>query len=97
MATTTAEDLADDDHTQEAEATLAVDAAAAAVPIPGGGYCFCDRGCDNSFTDNNSHGGCCADYEWRCEGGQRDQLCMDARTQAQALQLFVAHHVLRAT
>ena len=65
------------------------------LPIPGGGYCFCDAGCENSFTDNNSHGGCCADYKWRCTvGGQRDPLCMDARTQAQALNAFVAHHVV---
>jgi hypothetical protein len=27
-------------------------------------------------------------------GGQRDPLCMDARTQAQALNAFVAHHVV---
>ena len=65
------------------------------LPIPGGGYCFCDAGCENSFTDNNSHGGCCADYKWRCTvGGQRDPLCMDARTQAQALNAFVAHYVV---
>lgn len=71
-------------------------AQAAAVPIPGGGYCYCDEGCVNKFTDNNSEGSCCADYQWRCAGGERDQLCMDARTQAQALHLFVAHSALLA-
>ena len=67
---------------------------AAAVPLPGGGYCFCDAGCDDDYTDNNSHGSCCADHAWRCLGGDRDPLCLDARTQAQALNLFVAHAVI---
>ena len=57
---------------------------------------FCDEACENDFTDNNSHGGCCADYKWQCEGGERDPLCMDARTQAQAINVFVAHHVIEA-
>ena len=65
-----------------------------AVPIPGGGYCFCDTGCKNSYTDNNSQGGCCADFLWRCRAGERDTPCMDARTQAQALSLFAAHYVV---
>ena len=66
------------------------------TPIPGGGYCFCDAACDDDFTDNNSHGGCCADHGWRCtKGGERDPLCMDARTQAQALNAFVAHEVVQ--
>ena len=69
----------------------------AAIPIPGGGYCYCDAGCVNKFTDNNSEGSCCADYEWRCAGGERDPLCMDARTQAQALHLFAAHALLEST
>ena len=68
--------------------------AAAAIAIPGGGYCFCDDECHNKYTDNNSEGSCCADYAWRCAGGERDPLCMDARTQSQALNLFVAHHAL---
>ena len=63
-------------------------------PIRGGGYCFCDSGCTNLFTDNNSYGGCCADYLWRCEGGPRDQTCFDARTQTQAVSVFVAHHAV---
>ena len=63
-------------------------------PIRGGGYCFCDSGCTNTFTDNNSYGGCCADYLWRCEGGPRDQTCFDARTQTQAVSVFVAHHAV---
>ena len=66
-----------------------------AVPIPGGGYCWCEEGCDNTFTDNNSLGSCCADFTWRCEQGAADPLCLDARTQTQALHLFVAHHVLQ--
>ena len=71
--------------------------AAAAQPIPGGGYCYCDPACDNDYTDNNSHGGCCADHAWRCsKDGERDPLCMDARTQAQAVNAFVAHHVVAA-
>lgn len=65
------------------------------LPIPGGGYCYCDEQCDNDFTDNNSHGGCCADYQWKCAaGGERDPLCRDARTQAQAVNAFVAHYVI---
>ena len=74
-------------------AAAAVDAAA--IAIPGGGYCYCDAGCINKYTDNNSEGSCCADHSWRCDGGERDPLCMDARTQAQALHLFVAHHALQ--
>ena len=65
-----------------------------ALPIRGGGYCYCDSGCSNYFTDNNSYGGCCADYTWRCGGGEQDQLCLDARTQTQAVSLFTAHHVM---
>ena len=75
----------------------AYELAAAAQPIPGGGYCYCDPACDNDYTDNNSHGGCCADHAWRCsKDGERDPLCMDARTQAQAVNAFVAHHVVAA-
>ena len=62
------------------------------MPVRGGGYCGCHEGCENKFTDNNSRGGCCADHSWRCEGGERDPPCMDTRTQAQALGVFVAHH-----
>ena len=63
-------------------------------PIRGGGYCFCNSGCTNMFTDNNSYGGCCADYMWRCESGPHDQVCFDARTQTQAVSAFVAHHAV---
>eukprot|EP00118_Oscarella_pearsei_P006320 m.28584 g.28584 ORF g.28584 m.28584 type:complete len:829 (+) comp30869_c0_seq1:20-2506(+) len=66
-------------------------------PIKGGGYCYCDSGCQNVFTDNNSYGGCCGDYIWHCGGGKQDQLCLDARTQTQAVSLFVAHHALNKT
>ena len=65
--------------------------------IKGGGYCYCDSGCADSFTDNNSYGGCCADYTYVCAGGTKDQVCMDARTQGQALNLFVAHHIISNT
>ena len=67
---------------------------AVAHPIPGGGYCFCDSGCANDFTDNNSYGGCCADYTWKCASGMQDEMCLDARTQTQAISVFVAHHVV---
>ena len=65
-----------------------------AVPIRGGGYCYCHSGCLNYFTDNNSKGGCCADMPLHCMSAPRDPVCHDSRTAAQALQLFVAHHVL---
>ena len=71
--------------------------ASAAIAIPGGGYCFCDVGCRNKYTDNNSEGSCCADFEWRCAGGEQDPLCMDARTQAQALHLFAAHALMEGS
>jgi hypothetical protein len=68
--------------------------AAAAVPLPGGGYCFCDPGCHNEFTDNNSYGSCCADRAWKCAGGEQDVPCLDARSHTQAISLFVAEHVV---
>ena len=64
------------------------------VAIRGGGYCYCDAACVNQFTDNNSEGSCCADQVIECRGGAADPLCMDPRTQAAALHLFVAHHVV---
>ena len=69
---------------------------AAAVPIRGGGYCYCDPSCGNIFTDNNSYGGCCGDYPSVCGGSDRDPVCFDARTQGSALHLFVAHHVIES-
>ena len=67
-----------------------------AVPIGGGGYCYCDVECNAKltfgYTDNNSYGGCCADWAHECSGVGRDADCMDARSQAQAISLFVAHH-----
>ena len=65
-----------------------------AVPIRGGGYCYCHSSCFNYFTDNNSLGSCCADQANLCEQAPRDPVCLDARTSTQALHLFVAHHVL---
>ena len=70
-----------------------------AVPIGGGGYCFCDVTCTANeafrYTDNNSYGGCCADWVQECSGAGRDPDCMDARSQAQAVSLFVAHHTVQ--
>ena len=71
---------------------------AMAVPIGGGGYCYCDAGCGANlkwgYTDNNSYGGCCADWAHECGHMPKDSVCMDARTQAQAVNLFVAHHTV---
>lgn len=67
---------------------------ALAVPIQGGGYCYCDPQCGNIFTDNNSYGGCCADFAFECKKQPLDPVCFDARTQGSALHLFVSHHVV---
>ena len=73
----------------------AVPVQALGLPIRGGGYCYCDSSCEDSiFTDNNSYGGCCADYASQCESASADPVCFDARTQGSALHLFVAHHVI---
>lgn len=65
-----------------------------AVPVWGGGYCRCDSLCDvdqaGDYTDNNSFSGCCADFDYVCRQGPQDPMCLDARTQAQAVQLLVA-------
>ena len=66
-----------------------------AVPIKGGGYCYCHSTCYNVYTDNNSYGSCCGDHDWQCNSALKDPVCFDARTQAQALHLFVAHYVLQ--
>ena len=58
--------------------------------IPGGGYCWCNAGCNGGFTDNNSDGSCCPDYHEQCLGTVIP-MCLDARTQASALGLFVTH------
>eukprot|EP00117_Sycon_ciliatum_P015413 scpid38547/ scgid1535/ Mannan endo-1,6-alpha-mannosidase DCW1; Defective cell wall 1; Endo-alpha-1-&gt len=66
-----------------------------AIPLRGGGYCYCDGTCLNWFTDNNSLGSCCADYFEQCAETVRDPVCLDPRSQTQALQLFVSHHVVQ--
>ena len=53
---------------------------AIAVPLAGGGYCFCDDGCKDEFTDNNSYGGCCGDHAWKCNGGKQDEECVRRAT-----------------
>ena len=61
-----------------------------AQPIPGGGYCWCDAGCNPWFTDNNSDGSCCPDYNTVCLKTELPQ-CLDARSQGSALNLFLGH------
>ena len=58
--------------------------------IPGGGYCWCNAGCNPWYTDNNSDGSCCPDYNQECAKIVIPN-CTDARTQGAALNLFLAH------
>lgn len=53
-----------------------------AHPILGGGYCWCDYGCRGDT--------CCADYIQQCVKVPIP-LCMDARSQGSAYNLFLAH------
>ena len=62
-----------------------------ALAIPGGGYCWCYSGCYGWFTDNNSRGSCCPDYNTQCQSVQFPKMCLDARSQGSALNLFLAH------
>ena len=59
-------------------------------PLYGGGYCWCFDGCNGWFTDNNSDGSCCPDYPPQCMGFPMP-VCLDARSQGSALNLFLAH------
>ena len=59
-------------------------------PLYGGGYCWCFDGCNGWFTDNNSEASCCPDYPPECMGVSMP-LCLDARSQGSALNLFLAH------
>ena len=59
-------------------------------PLYGGGYCWCFDGCNGWFTDNNSDGSCCPDYPPECMEIPMP-LCLDARSQGSALNLFLAH------
>ena len=61
-----------------------------AQAIQGGGYCWCFHGCNPSFTDNNSMGSCCPDYPQKCLKVKMP-ICLDARSQGSALNLFLAH------
>ena len=61
-----------------------------AQPIPGGGYCWCHEACNPHYTDNHSDGSCCPDYHEQCQGRPMPA-CLDGRTQASALGLFLAH------
>ena len=58
--------------------------------LAGGGYCWCFHGCNPNFTDNNSMGSCCQDYPQQCLGVKMP-VCLDARSQGSALNLFLAH------
>ena len=59
-------------------------------PLPGGGYCWCDPGCNRWMTDNNSDGSCCIDYPTECDGYYMPA-CLDGRSQGSAFNLFLAH------
>ena len=59
-------------------------------PLYGGGYCWCFDGCNGWFTDNNSDGSCCPDYPPECMSVSMP-VCLDARSQGSALNLFLAH------
>lgn len=61
-----------------------------ARPIPQGGYCWCFDGCNGWFTDNNSAGSCCSDYPQQCMIMTAMPTCLDGRSQASALSLFLA-------
>ena len=61
-----------------------------AQAIPGGGYCWCNSGCNPWFTDNNSDGSCCPDYPEECSKIAIPQ-CLDARSHGSALNLFLGH------
>ena len=58
--------------------------------VPWGGYCWCFSGCNPWYTDNNSDGSCCPDYNQECMQLEMPT-CMDARSQGSALNLFLAH------
>lgn len=61
-----------------------------AQPIHGGGYCWCNAGCNPWFTDNNSDGSCCPDFPQECSKVTIPR-CLDARSQGSALNLFLGH------
>ena len=60
-------------------------------PLPGGGYCVCNDGCNPWMTDNNSDGSCCIDYPIECSPKVQMPPCLDARSQGSAFNLFLAH------
>ena len=59
-------------------------------PIRGGGYCWCMSGCIGGYTDNQSSGSCCPDYNTLCEKVSIPP-CLDARSQGSAVNLFLTH------
>ena len=65
-------------------------AAPVAQAVTGGGYCWCDSGCNRWSTDNNSDSSCCPDYVELCSLIPQP-LCLDARSQGSALNLFNTH------
>ena len=65
-----------------------------ARPIRGGGYCWCMNGCNPWYTDNNSDGSCCPDYNTLCQKVSIPP-CLDARSQGSALNLFITHFALQ--
>ena len=69
------------------------EAAFTASPIPGGGYCYCDEQCDNDFTDNNSTADA-ARLPMEVCSRRRATALQGCRTQAQAVNAFVAHYVI---
>jgi hypothetical protein len=58
--------------------------------VRGGGYCWCMEGCNPWYTDNNSDGSCCPDYNQVCQSITVPD-CLDARSQGSAVNLFLAH------
>ena len=53
-----------------------------ALPVPGGGYCWCS---DDTYSDS-----WCTDLPTQCKYA-KPQICLDARSQGSALNLFIAH------
>lgn len=58
--------------------------------LPGGGYCWCDLGCQSSTSADEK---CCADFADTCAPDALQ--CMDPRTQGSALSLFVTDFMLQ--
>ena len=61
-----------------------------AVPILGGGYCWCFVGCNYGYTG----GSCCSDYLKLCQSKFAMPTCLDGRAQGSALNLFLGHAII---